>query len=160
MGNKKLKIGWFSFSCCEDSTMMFVEMMNDRFDEWSKLLEFRHARVLKRVNTLEGIEVAFVEGAIGSKRDEDKLKEIRANSKRLVAIGSCACTGMPSAQRNTFDEKTKEEIKPLIEKFSLNEKVVPIKDVVQVDDSVPGCPMSEETFLKVLDKYLKEFGVI
>jgi len=25
---------------------------------------------------------------------------------------------------------------------------------------VPGCPMEEEVFIKILDKYLKEFGVV
>ncbi|MFH1182481.1 MAG: hypothetical protein V1702_05975 [Candidatus Woesearchaeota archaeon] len=156
---KKLKVGWFSFSCCEDSTIMFAEMLNDHFEEWSKLLEFRHARILKSKNTMEGIDVAFVEGAIAKEKDAEELRKIRQNSKKLVAIGSCACTGMPSAQRNLFDEKLKQEIKPIIEHFKLNEKAVPLKDVVQVDDNVPGCPMNEEIFLQVLQKYLKEFGV-
>jgi coenzyme F420-reducing hydrogenase gamma subunit len=31
---------------------------------------------------------------------------------------------------------------------------------VTVDDEVDGCPMSEEVFLNVLTKYLKEFGVV
>jgi len=31
---KKLKIGWFSFTCCEDSTIMFTEMLNDHFFAW------------------------------------------------------------------------------------------------------------------------------
>jgi coenzyme F420-reducing hydrogenase gamma subunit len=31
--------------------------------------------------------------------------------------------------------------------------------VVQIDDEVQGCPMEEDVFLKVLDKYLNEFGV-
>jgi NAD-reducing hydrogenase small subunit len=155
----KLKVGWFSFSCCEDSTIIFIEMMNDNFHKWSKLLEFRHARVLKRNNELSDIDVAFVEGAIATKRDEGKLKEIRKNSKKLVAIGACAVNGMPSAQRNTFDEKTKQEIQFILRGFGHRDKVVPLKEIVQVDDSVPGCPMSEEAFTKVFEKYLKEFNV-
>jgi coenzyme F420-reducing hydrogenase gamma subunit len=156
---KKLKIGWFSFSCCEDSTIMFAEMLNDHFEEWSKLLEFRHCRVLKSKNELSDIDVAFVEGAIASDKDSEELRKIRANSRKLVAIGSCAVTGMPSAQRNMFDEKLKQEIKPIVEHFKLNEKAVPLKEVVQVDDNVPGCPMNEQIFLQVVTKYLKEFGV-
>ena len=35
-----------------------------------------------------------------------------------------------------------------------------VKDVVPIDDEVPGCPMEENVFLNVLDKYLKEFGVL
>ena len=38
---KKLKIGWFSFTCCEDSTIMFTEMLNDNFFEWKKIMKLR-----------------------------------------------------------------------------------------------------------------------
>src|SRR3989344_4087938 len=94
--NKKLKIGWFSFSCCEDSTIVFTELLNDHFEEWSKVVDFQYVRVLRKKNKLEGLDVAFVEGAIASDREKKELLEIRKNCKKLVAIGSCACTGGPS----------------------------------------------------------------
>lgn len=156
---KKLKIGWFSFSCCEDSTIILTEMLNDHFDDWSKVIEFRHIRVLKKNNSLNDLDVAFVEGAIASNQDAEKLKEIRKNSKKLVAIGSCAINGMPSAQRNAFDQKKKKEIDFLVKRFSLAKKVRTLSQIVTVDDQVPGCPMTEDGFLKVLEKYLKEFKI-
>jgi len=85
---------------------------------------------------------------------------IRKNSKRLVAIGACAVNGMPAAQRNSFDEPLKQEISFLLKRFKQAEKVRMVKEVVQIDDEVPGCPMEENVFLNVLDKYLKEFGVV
>lgn len=157
---KKLKIGWFSFSCCEDSTIIFVEMLNDHYKEWLPLLEFRHANVLKSKNELSDIDVAFVEGAIATQKDEEELKKIREVSKKVVAIGSCAVKGTPSGQRNDFSDEKKLRIEPLIKIYNLNDKVKYLKQVVQVDDEVDGCPMSEETFLNVLNKYLKEFGVV
>ena len=155
----KLKIGWFSFSCCEDSTIVFVELLNDHYQEWLPLIDFRHANVLKSRNELSDIDVAFVEGAIANDRDEEKLKKIRSVSKRLVAIGSCAVKGNPSNQRNDFNDEKKNRIDPLIKLWNLNEKVKTLKECVQVDDEVDGCPMNEETFLNVLTKYLKEFDV-
>lgn len=157
---KKLKIGWFSFTCCEDSTMVWIELMNENFFKWKDLLNIRHARALRRINKLEGIDVAFVEGAITTESDAKRLREIRKNSKRLVAIGSCAVNGMPAGQRNMFDDELKKEIAFLIERFKQTDKVRTPKDIVVVDDEVPGCPMEEEVFLKTLDKYLKEFGVV
>jgi len=154
---KKLKIGWFSFSCSEDSTIVFTELLNDHFSQWSKLIEFQHVRILKKNNTLKGLDVAFVEGAIASTRDAQKLKEIRKNCKRLVAIGSCAVNGMPSAQRNVFDPKQKKEIEFLIKRFHMAKKVRTLAQVVKVDDQVSGCPMNETVFLQIVDKYLKEF---
>jgi len=159
MKNKKLKIGWFSFSCCEDSSIVFTEMLNDHFFDWTKHIDFQYIRILKSKNKLESLDVAFVEGAIASKRSENKLKKIRTNCKKLVAIGSCAINGMPSAQRNLFDPKRKQEIEFLIERFHLAKKVQKISDVVKVDDQVPGCPMSEQGFLKIVNKCLKEFKI-
>lgn len=156
---KKLKIGWFSFSCCEDSTILFTELLNDHFGEWSKVIDFQHVRVLKSNNKLTDLDVAFVEGAIASESDAKKLKEIRKNCKKLIAIGSCAINGMPSAQRNDFDKNQKKEIEFLIKKFHLAKKVRTLSQVVRVDDKVPGCPMNEQVFLQTLDKYLKEFKI-
>ena len=100
MTGKKLKIGWFSFTCCEDSTMVWVELMNENYFKWKDLLDIRHARVLRRNNSLANIDVAFVEGAITTEADAKRLRSIRKNSKRLVAVGSCAIEAMPSGQRN------------------------------------------------------------
>lgn len=157
---KKLKIGWFSFTCCEDSTIMFTEMLNDHLLAWKKILEFRHCNVLKSKNELSDIDVAFVEGAICSDRDTEKLKKIRENSKYIVAIGACAVTGLPTGHRNNFSEEMKEEIAPYLLQFHQNKKVLALHEVVQVDDKVPGCPMIETEFVKTMDKYLHEFGII
>ncbi|MBI2133405.1 hypothetical protein HYU11_01845 [Candidatus Woesearchaeota archaeon] len=156
---KKLRVGWFSFSCSEDSTIVFVEMMNEHYLEWKRLLDFRHARILKSKNLMEEMDVAFIEGAIATEKDAADLRKIRSLCKRLVAVGSCAVDGMPSAQRNDFSEEKKACIKMLVDRFRLAEKVLSVKDVVKVDDFVPGCPMSEPKFMEVLKKYLTEFGV-
>ncbi len=157
---KKLNIGWFSFTCCEDSTIIFLELMNERFSEWKNLIEFKYFRTLKNKNDMSDLDVAFVEGAIANYKEEEFLKEIRRNCKKLVAVGSCACTGSPSNQRNLFDEKTKEEIQFILDRFGHREKVSALSEIVKVDDYIPGCPMSEEVFLQKLDQYLREFGVV
>src|SRR3990167_2426026 len=95
---KKLRVGWFTFTCCEDSTVIFTELLNDHWREWKKLIDFRHARVLKSHNVLDELDVAFVEGALSSQAHIDKLKEIRQKSKKIVAVGSCAVVGLPSSR--------------------------------------------------------------
>ena len=114
---------------------------------------------MKSKNKLEGLDVAFVEGAITSKEKIKEIKEIRKNCRVLVAIGSCAVQGMPSAQRNFFDKKTKDEISFILQRFKHTDKVYALKDIVKVDYEVPGCPMEEDKFLEVLNKCLKEFKV-
>lgn len=157
---KKLRIGWFSFSCCEDSTIEFIEILNDHYMEWKKKLEIVSALVLQKRGIIKDIDVAFVEGAITSAKQKKKLFEIRNNSKILIAVGACACMGMPSGQRNFFDEKTNREIKNILTRFQYTDKVKKLSEVVKVDDQVPGCPMDERVFLQVVNKYLKEFDVV
>jgi len=150
----KLRVGWFTFTCCEDSTILFTEMLNTHWDDWKDKIEFVNARILKANNIVENLDVSFIEGSISSQEQVDKLKEIRKNSKTVVAIGACACTAMPSGWRNSFDEETKEEIKFLIDRYSHLEKVEPLKTYITVDESVQGCPMNEERFLELMEKTL------
>lgn len=153
--SKKIRIGWFTFSCCGDSTMVMIEIMNECWEEWKKLFDFRHFRVLKSNNVLDNLDIAFVEGAIASDEHSKELKEIREKSKYLVAIGACAVTGMPAGQRNTFNEKQKEEIQYLIDRFKQLPKVLKISDVVKVDVKVPGCPMDPDDFLEKLNSLVE-----
>jgi len=157
---KKLRVGWFTFSCCEDSTIIFTELLNTHWQDWKNKIEFVHARVLQNTNRWEPMDVAFVEGAIAHPDQEEKLLKIRSLATKLVAIGACACAGMPAGQRNTFDGPTKEEIRTLLERFKQTATVKKLKDIVTVDAEVNGCPMNEKAFLETLEKYLKEFGII
>lgn len=157
---KKLRIGWFTFTCCEDSTIVFTELLNTHWQEWKNTIEFVHAKVLQNTNRWEPMDVAFVEGAISSAQQEEKLKKIRSLATKLVAIGACACTGMPSGQRNRFDAATREEIKGLLAKFHHADTVKFLRQIVTVDAEVNGCPMSEKAFLDLLNKMLIEFGIV
>ena len=157
--NKKLKIGWFSFSCCNDSTIVFTELLNNNFSTWKRQIDFQYFPLLKKENKFKNLDVAFVEGAIAKEESKQELKKIRANCKKLVAIGSCAINALPAGQRNKFSKEKRKEIENLIKKFNLKRKVYSVSDIVKVDAEVPGCPMDEKIFLRVLNKQLKEFKI-
>ncbi|MBL7053891.1 hypothetical protein ISS06_01670 [Patescibacteria group bacterium] len=156
---KKLRIGWFSFTCCEDSTIVFTELLNDYWDEWTKVIDFYHVKILKSNNKLDNLDVAFIEGAISSLSQAKQVKKIRANAKQVVAIGSCAITSMPSAHRNEFPKQVQSEIDFLIKKFHYGQKVKKLAQVIKIDEQVPGCPMDEAKFLLIVNKMLKHFKI-
>jgi len=154
---EKLKIGWFTFSCCEDNTVVMTEVMNDHWEEWKKLFDFKHARVLQSHNTMEdGFDISFIEGAIASPEHEAKLKDIRSRSKKLIAIGACACTGLPSANRNNFTEEQKQSIDFLVTRFGALPNVLKVSDVVAIDGQIPGCPMDPTKFLEAVNGLVAE----
>ena len=152
----KIRVGWFTLTCCEDSTIIFTELLNTRYKEWLSKIDFVHARVLQKDVTkeLQEMDVAFVEGAVSSDSQEEKLKQIRQKAKRLIAIGACAVVGSPTNQRNFFNPEQLNEIKPILEKFKYKDKVKKLSEVVTVDDNIPGCPMNETIFLQVMDKLI------
>lgn len=152
----KAKIGFFSFTCCEGCIVCFLEALNKKYFEWSKKMEIENLRVLKKDNGIKKLDIAFIEGAISTESEIEKLKEIRKKSKKIIALGSGAINGYPSNLRNKFDAKRKKEIQPLIKKFRQIEKVLPIKNFIKVDDEIPGCPVEENLLIKKIDSYLKE----
>jgi sulfhydrogenase subunit delta len=157
---KRLVVGWFSFTCCEDSTILLTELLNDHLDEWKEVIEFRHMKALKTNNSLSGLDVAFIEGAISSESQAGEVKQIRENAKYVVAIGACACTGKPSTSRNQFvNEQLNERIRWYLRHFDYGKEVKSLGEVIQVDDMVRGCPMKVPSFLATLEKYLNLFDV-
>jgi sulfhydrogenase subunit delta len=158
---KRLVVGWFSFTCCEDSTILFTELLNDHFDEWKKVVEFRHIKALKTKNSLAGLDVAFIEGAISSDSQAREARQIRENAEYVVAIGACACTGQPSTSRNQFaSEQINERIQWYLSHFDYGKEVRRLNEVIQVDDMVRGCPMKVPSFLQTLNNYLELFGIV
>lgn len=154
---RKLRVGIFSFTCDEGCSINFLEILNKKFFEWKDLIEFKHFRLIQSKSEIKNLDIAFVEGAISTKEELKKIKNIRKNSKKLVLLGSCAISGSPSNLRNFFDEERKEEIKEIIKKFGHREKVLAVKEIVKADGEVPGCPIQEEKFVEVMEKLLKEF---
>ncbi|MGB9634945.1 MAG: hypothetical protein ACP5H8_01325 [Candidatus Micrarchaeia archaeon] len=157
----KLKIGWITFTCSEDSTVLFLELLNKNFFDWTERIDFVYFKALRKgvdLHDIHDVDVFFVEGAISTDKEEEELRYIRKISKYVVAVGSCACTGMPSAQRNVFSEPIKNMIKERIYRYGLHSNVEPINKFVKVDDYIMGCPMVEANFIKVLGKYLDMFN--
>lgn len=151
----KLKVGVYSFTCCEGCVVSFIEMLNKKYEEYSKKIDFVDFRTLKPDKGIHKTDVAFVEGAISTKAEVKRLKEIRKKTKKLVAFGSAAVSGWPSDQRNKFNKKKLEEISGLLKKFNQIEKVSPLKVFVKVDDEINGCPVAEKDIIKKIDGWLK-----
>lgn len=157
---KKLRVGFFSFTGCEGCMVQFTEILNTKYFMWAPLLDVRYFRLLKSRNLMDEMDVAFIEGAISSEKEAERLKQVRKLAKRVVAIGSCAITGAPNNLRNYFDEKTNDEIRPILKKFGHREKVVGIGEIVHVDATVPGCPIIDSKFIETMENYMREFGVL
>jgi len=130
--------------------------MNDHWQEWKEMFDFRHARVLKSNNIMDNFDIAFIEGALAGREHIEKVKDIRSRSKKLVAVGSCAIVGLPAGQRNTFTPEQKASIDYLLTRFGALPEVKKVSDVAKVDVEIPGCPMDPNVFLDKVNALVKE----
>lgn len=151
---KKVKLGFFSFTCCEGCMISFIEILNEKYFDWTKKIDIKYFRALKKVKPIRPMDIAFVEGAISTPSEIKKLKLIRKNATKLVALGSGAINGWPSNMRNDFNDVKKKEIAALIEKLNQIDKVSPIKKFVKIDDEIPGCPVDQKLFIEKMEGYL------
>lgn len=112
-----------------------------------------------------GIDVTLMEGAISSDHDLCLARELRANSRLLVAFGDCAVTGNVPSMRNVLplssiykrvfaDTATTPSPCPEDGVPKLLDRVVPVHQVVKADLFLPGCPPPSDAIFQVLSDVL------
>lgn len=151
----KKRVGFFSFTCCEGCSISFIETLNTKFEEYMSKIKIVNFRALKKEDKIHKMDIAFVEGAISTESEINKLMEIRKKAKFLVALGSGAANGYPSNQRNKFDDSKKRFIQPLLVKLRQQDTIEPLKTYIKVDDEINGCPVEESAIIKKMEEYLK-----
>lgn len=155
MAENKKRVGIFSLTCDEGCSIYLTEIFNHKLVEWLDKIELVYFLSIKDKTDISNLDVALVEGVVTSEHDKEEIEKIRANTKILIAMGSCAITALPSGQRNTFTEEQKDDIQEHLALYNFLPKALSLKEAVKVDDEIPGCPISEDIFVKTFEKYLQ-----
>ncbi|MFH0891428.1 MAG: hypothetical protein V1867_01470 [Candidatus Falkowbacteria bacterium] len=154
MAKNKKRVAIFSFTCDEGCSIYLIEIFNKKLVEWLAKMELAYFLSIKDKVEIKDFDISLVEGVISTAKDRKEVEKIRAASKILIAMGSCAATGQPSGQRNLFNVEQAAEIKTELEANDYLPKCLSIKEAVRVDDEVLGCPIDENKFIEVFEKYL------
>ncbi|WP_421909681.1 F420-nonreducing hydrogenase [Methanolacinia petrolearia] len=107
----------------------------------------------------EGIDIAFVTGAVRNEENRERLKMIRKRSKVLVALGTCACYGgvsglsMLSSNAEIFNKVYRNgatvgedgKIPSGVPPFTY--RAFAVGDLAMMDYYITGCP-PKENFLR------------
>ena len=155
MAKAKKKIGIFSLTCDEGCSIFLIEIFNKKLIEWLDDIELYYFLSVKDRREIKDLDVALIEGVVSSEHDKKELEKIRANTKTLIAMGSCSITGLPSGQRNNFNAEQLEQIGDRLGGYDYLPKCLTLKEVVKVDDEIMGCPIIKEKFIEVFEKYIK-----
>jgi coenzyme F420-reducing hydrogenase gamma subunit len=108
--------------------------------------------------TIEGpYDISLVEGSVTTEHDVERIRNIRAASRRLVTIGACATAGGVQALRNYSDVDDFVRIVYATPSYiSTLSTSTPISAHVAVDFELRGCPIDKTQLLDVLAAFLGE----
>jgi coenzyme F420-reducing hydrogenase gamma subunit len=146
----KPKVAFFDFACCEGCQLQVANLGEALLDilEVIDVVEFREVMSEKWP---QSFDIAIIEGSITTSHAVERIKEIRARSKVLIAYGSCATIGGVNGMKNNYELKDIREYvyKDKAEFFD----TIPtraVHQVVNVDYSVNGCPIYPPEFIRIL----------
>jgi len=141
----KPRLAVWKFASCDGCQLTLLDCEDELLDvagavEIGYFLEASSA-------TADGpYDLSIVEGSITTPADIERIREIRASSKRLVTIGACATSGGIQALRNFSDVKEFLAIVYADPGFiSTLDHSTPISAHVTVDFELQGCPIEPES---------------
>lgn len=151
MGSKP-KVAFFDFACCEGCQLQIANLEEEvvGLANLVDVVEFREVLT----GTAPEYDIAFIEGSITRKVDEERLMDIRNRAKLLVAFGQCAVSGGINRLKNnrgSLDQVKKEVYgddynMPHLDTYPTKG----VDEVVKVDFHIPGCPIDRTEFLGIV----------
>ncbi len=167
MKNRK-KIATVWLGGCSGCHMSFLDM-DERILDIIQLADIVKSPIVDQ-KEFPYVDLALVEGSVTCDEHLAEIKNIRAKSKMLIAFGDCAVMTNVTGMRNYFplnevldtsyvnaisnDEGGESPSHPCLMK--LNDKAVPLQEVVTVDFVIPGCPPDADTIFYVLQEFLND----
>ncbi len=143
-----MKVGVFKFSSCDGCQLAFFELEEELL-KLSEIIQVKYFLEASSKNTWDYFDLAFVEGSISTREEEERIRNIRGISGFLVAIGACAVSGGIQSARN-FEDFSKVYFSVYSERYEINPLSRPLSDFVKVDLEIRGCPINKEALREVL----------
>lgn len=151
----KPKVGFFGLTGCAGDQLAVLNC-EDELLGLVDLIDIRDFLMASSEADHEArLDVAFVEGAVLSQRDEDYLKAIRERSAVLVALGTCAMWGGVATLDRLHDRGAllKDVYGELGRTYDTRHAQA-LHEVVKVDFGLPGCPIEKHEFLAAVANLL------
>ena len=162
MNKPKLATVWLDG--CSGCHMSLLDL-DERLLELAEVVDLVYSPLVDAKEFPESVDIALVEGAVGTVADEEKIRTVRARTRTLVAMGDCAITSNVPGMRNPIgpeavlnrayiENASAQQQIPAEALPKLQRTVRPIQEFVKVDVFLPGCPPSAETFHTALTALL------
>ena len=153
---KRPTVGIFGLTGCAGDQLVILDC-EDELLELVGSLDIRDFALASSENDAEcELDVALVEGAVLSGRDQQALERIRARSRILVAIGTCAvCGGVAAMDRDSDRPQLLRWVYGAMGSRYDTAPARALHEVVAVDLAIPGCPIEKEELLAAVAHLLQ-----
>ncbi|MGO9954454.1 MAG: oxidoreductase [Solirubrobacteraceae bacterium] len=144
----------FKFASCDGCQLSVLDLEDELLELAARvrIVYFLEASSATRSGPYD---VALVEGSITTLHDSERIQEIRADSRALIAIGACATAGGIQALRNFADvEEFTRAVYASPDYISTLATSTPISAHVPVDFELQGCPINKRQLLEVISAHL------
>jgi sulfhydrogenase subunit delta len=149
----KHRVAFFDFAGCEGCQLQVVNLEEVILDLAGAvdIVSFREAMT----EDSSEYDIAFVEGSITRKADEERVKAIRERADILVALGACACVGGVNMLKNRLpDGVAAREVYGGHAALFETGMARPVDAVVNVDCYIRGCPIDRGEFISIVKALL------
>jgi len=150
----KPKLAVYKFASCDGCQLTLLDC-EDELLAIAGAVEIAYFVEARRQMLPGPYDVTLVEGSITTDEELDRIREVRRQSRFLVAIGACAVTGGIQALRNWTDVNDYIDVvyaRP--EYIDTLDRSRPISDFVTVDFELRGCPISKSQLLELITSLL------
>ncbi|MBS3899103.1 MAG: oxidoreductase [Dethiobacter sp.] len=147
------KVAIFKFASCSGCQLEFLNLEPVLLDLLG-MVDIAHFVMARSAVSPGPYDIGFVEGSIVNAEDVGRLKEARAESKLLVAIGACATHGGLQAISNWLPMREVENsVYPNpVQTHPL--KSFPVSEYVKVDAALSGCPINKYELVEFIKSAL------
>jgi sulfhydrogenase subunit delta len=153
---RKPRLAVFKFASCDGCQLSLLDL-----EEWllelAGAVEIAYFREATSLVSEGPFDLTLIDGSITTEDDARRIREVRARSRRLVALGACATTGGIQALRNFTDAADLCRVvyaRP--ETIAALATSTAISDHVPVDFELRGCPPNRLQLLEVLSAFLNQ----
>ncbi|MFW3145944.1 MAG: [Fe-Fe] hydrogenase large subunit C-terminal domain-containing protein [Thermoplasmatota archaeon] len=150
----KVKVGIFGLTSCAGDQLTILNCEEDLLEIFESL-DIKVFTMASSGSDFGMLDIAFVEGAVITEEDIEMLHRIRKNSRRVVAIGTCAASGGVATGKDIMGAA--EAYKAVYGDQMINttplKKAYPLDYFVEVDYTIRGCPIREEEVMYYFRKF-------
>ena len=152
--NKKPKLAVWKFSSCDGCQLSLLDC-EDELLAVADSLQIAYFLEASRAEIAGPYDISLVEGSITTPHEAQRIRQVRAQSRLLIAIGACATAGGIQGLKNL------RELDQLIDSVYAHPEYIDslttstaLQDHVKVDFELRGCPIDKGQLLELLNATL------